>query len=114
MPARVLGHGRVDVCRDEPERRGRELPLERVAVRVAERLELLQVGELPDVDLDDEVAPNRLLQGLAGLEVAAREGPRAKKGLAGSLPEQRLQATLPHPQHDRQRDVGRTLPGRLL
>src|SRR5947207_182671 len=104
MPARVLRHGRVDVCRDEAERRGRELPFEGVALRAAECLELLEVRELSDVHFDREVAPDRLLQRLARLQVAAREGPGAEEGLAGSLPEQRLQATLTHLQHDGQGD----------
>ena len=38
------GHRGVDVARDEAEVGGRELPAERVAARVAARLELLEVS----------------------------------------------------------------------
>src|SRR6476646_2069855 len=97
MPARVLRHDGVEVGRDEAEVRGRQLPLERVAVGVAERLELREVGA------------DRLLQRLARLEVAARKGPRSEERLARSLPEQHLQPALANLQHDRQRDVCRAL-----
>src|SRR5678816_2990339 len=96
MPASVLRDGRVDVGRDEPEVRGREFPFEWVPVRLAERLELLQVGELPHIHLLGEMAADCLLERLAELEEAAREGPRAEERLAGPLPEQDLQPALAH------------------
>ena len=77
--AGVVRDGRVDVARDEAEVRGRELPFPRIAVGVASRLELLEVGELPDVDLGREVAPDRLLERLGrprGSRRAAPSGPR--------------------------------------
>src|SRR5207247_5820744 len=113
MPARVLGHERVDIGRNEPEVRGGELPLERVASRIAERHELLQVRELAHVDLDRKVAADRLLQCLAGLEVAAREGPGAEEWLACPLPQQHLQASVSHLQDDCKRGVSGPGPGRL-
>jgi hypothetical protein len=44
-----------------------------MAVRVAASLQLFEVGELAHVDLHRQVPPDRLLERLAGLEVAARE-----------------------------------------
>ena len=51
MPVRVAGKLRVDVTGDEAEVCGRELPLSRRALRIAERLELFEVRELAHVDL---------------------------------------------------------------
>ena len=85
VPGRVGGHGRVDVGRDEPEVGGGELPLVGVPVRVAQRLELLEVGEVADVDLHRQVAADRLLERLAaargsrpGSDQAPANGSRAR------------------------------------
>src|SRR5262249_19520724 len=51
VPVRVARQRGVEVARDETEVRGRQLPAERAAVRVAARLELLEVRELAHVDL---------------------------------------------------------------
>jgi hypothetical protein len=48
------------------------------------------VRDLADVDLRGKVPPDRLLQRLPGLEVAAGERPRAAERLPRSLPEQGL------------------------
>jgi hypothetical protein len=61
VPGRVLGDARVDVRRHEAEVRRGDEPLLRIAPGVAPRLELLQVGEVADVDLGREMAANRLL-----------------------------------------------------
>jgi hypothetical protein len=94
VPAGVGGEGRVDVCGDEAEVGGGELAAERVAVGVAPGLELLEVGELLHVDLGGEVAADRLLQRLIGVEAAAGERPGAGVGVAGALPEQRREAAV--------------------
>ena len=62
----------------------------RVPEWVAPRLELLEVRQLANVDLPGEVPADRLLEGLVGVEVAAREGPRPRVGILCALPEQRL------------------------
>src|SRR3954471_16291669 len=107
VPARVFRNGGIESGGHEPEIRRRELPLKRVAARVAERLELLEVGELADVDLLRQVAADRLLERVARLEVAARERPRAEERLARPLPEEDLQPALAHLQHDGEGDVCR-------
>jgi hypothetical protein len=83
-----------------------------VAARVAPGLELLEVRDLANVDLGGEVAPDRLLQRLACLEVPARERPRAQKRLSGALPQQHLEPAVADLQDDREGDMGRT--GRLV
>src|SRR5437762_2149659 len=62
MPGGVRWQLRVDAGRDEAEVCGRDLPLARVAVGVAESLELLEVRHLADVDLRRQVPANRLLE----------------------------------------------------
>src|SRR4029077_8673323 len=84
---------------DERERGGGELPLARMTVGLAQGFELLEVGELANVDLDREVAPDRVLQRLAGLEVAAREGPAARERLFAALPEEHLEHALANLEH---------------
>ena len=101
MPARVGREGWVDVDGNEPEVRGRELPAQRVAVGIASRLELLEVGELAHVDLGSQVPADRLLEGLAGREVARRQRPEARERLEGALPEQHLKPAGAHLQHHR-------------
>ena len=56
----------VEVGGHETEVGRRELPFGRVAVGLAQRLQLLEVGELADVDLLGEVAADRRLEGLVG------------------------------------------------
>ena len=100
VPGRVLGNGRVDVGGHEPEVRGRELPFARVPLGVAERLQLLEVGEVAHVDLRCQVPANRLLELLAGGEVAARERPAAGVWILRALPEQDLQHAVAHLEND--------------
>ena len=102
MPGGVARHGRIDVGGNEPEVGGGELPLARVAFRVAQRLELLEVGEFADVDLDRQVAPDRVLELLVRREIAAREGPAACEGLFRSFPQQYLEGAVPHLEDDGQ------------
>jgi len=77
-----------------------------VAVGIAERLELLEVRDLPHVDLGGEVPLDRLLESLAGLEVAAGKRPGAEKRFSSPLPEQRLQRAAADLQYDREGDMG--------
>ena len=105
MPVRVLGQLGIDTERDDAEVRRCELPLARVTTGVAKRLELLEVREPADVDLAREVLAERVLEGLAGLEVAAREGPVAGERGLGPLPEQHLQPSLPNLEDNREGDV---------
>src|SRR5471030_2866940 len=94
MPARVARYRRVEIARDEAEICSRQLPAQGIALGVAARLELLEMGELLDVDLGGEMTPDRLLERLAGLELTARERPGSGEGLEGALPEQNVQAAV--------------------
>ena len=62
VPVGVGGEGRVEPERHQAEVSGGELPLVRVTVGVAERLELLEPGQLRDVDLARQLAADRALQ----------------------------------------------------
>ena len=107
VPTCIGRDGRVDVGGDEAQVRSRELPFPRIALRVAAGLELLEVGELPDVDLRCEVAADRLLERLAALEEAARKRPCVLVRLAGTLTQQHLEDARAHAQQDSERDVRR-------
>ena len=63
------------------------------------------MGELADVDLGREMAPDRLLERLVGRELAARERPRAGERVERPLPEQHLEAAVAHLQDDRKHGV---------
>src|SRR4030095_423950 len=97
----------IEVGRDEAEIRSRELPFRRVAMRVAAYLELFDVRKLPHVHLRRQVPPNGLFERLAGLQVAAREGPGIGVRLSRPLPEQHLENVVTHLEDDRKGDVGR-------
>src|SRR5215207_1248166 len=75
MPGGVRRHLRIEIGGNEPEIGGRELPVARISSRFASGLQLLQMGELPDVYLRGEVAADRRLERLSALEVAARQRP---------------------------------------
>ena len=111
MPGRVLRKLRVEVCRYEAEVSRRDLPFARMAGGIAERFDLLEVGDLSHVDLGGEVLSDRLLERLAALEVAAGQRPSAKKRLSRPLPEERLQCAGADLEHHREGDMGRI--GRL-
>src|SRR5436309_12767466 len=66
MPGGVRWQLRVDAGRDEAEVRGCDLPLSRMAARIAEGLELLEVGDFADVDLRRQVPENRSFERFAG------------------------------------------------
>ncbi len=109
VPGRVRGKRGVEVAGHEAEVGGRELPLAWMTIRTAAGLELLEPGDLAHVDLGGEVAEDGLLERLAGLQVTAWERPRFGKGLACTLPKERLEAAPADPQDDRERDVGGAL-----
>src|SRR5262249_37250983 len=67
MPGSVRGDCGTNVARDETEVGRRELPLVRDAIRIAERLELLEMCNVADVDLRFELPTDRFLERLAGL-----------------------------------------------
>src|SRR5581483_7870957 len=106
VPARVRGEGGVGVARDEAEVGGRELAPRRVALRVAQRLELLEVRELADVDLRGEVAADRGLERLGGAELAARERPAAGARVERPLPQEHLEAAAAHAEDGGEDGVG--------
>src|SRR5262249_43130727 len=82
-------------------------PAERAPVGVTPRLELLEVCELAHVDLAREMTADRLLERLAGRELAARERPRPGERVERPLPEQDLELAGAHLEHDRDDGVGR-------
>ena len=89
---RVSWGRRIEAAGDETEVSCCQLPLARVAVGAAQRLELLQVGDLANVHLHRQMAADRFLERLAGLEVPAGEGPGAAVGLLRSLPQEHQRA----------------------
>ena len=91
MPGRVGGHGGIEVARDEAEVGRRELPASGLRSGSPQGLELLEVGELPDVDLRREVAADRLLERLGRLERRPGERPGARVRVPRALPEQYLE-----------------------
>src|SRR4051812_5168228 len=106
MPRSVGRELRVEVLRDEAEVCRRDLPLPRMASGIAERLELLEVGNLAHVDFLGEVLSDRLLERLPLLEVAARQRPCAEKGLSCALPEERLERAAADLEHNGEGDMG--------
>ena len=106
MPAGIGRKLRVGVARDEPEECGRKLAVRRVPAGVAPGLELLEVRDLPHVHLVRQMPAHRLLQGLVRLEDAARQGPHSGVRVAGALPQQRLEAAVPHLQDCGENRVG--------
>ena len=105
MPGGVVRELRVDVGRHEAEKRGRELAVIRMASRVAPRAELLEMGELADVDLRRELAPDRAFERLGVGERPARQGPGTAERLARPLPEQRMEPAPAHLEHGREDDL---------
>ena len=105
VPARVWRDDRVERTGEEADVCRRELPLARVALRIAPRLELLEVREAADVDLRRQVAANRCFERLPRAEIAAGERPRSAVRCLRALPEEHLEAAVPNPQHDGERDV---------
>ena len=58
-----------------------------------------------------QVPPDRRLERLVGLQVAAGERPGAGFGLAGALPQERVQLIAANSQDDGERNVGRMRGG---
>jgi len=85
----------------------------RVAGGLAPRPELLEMGDLADVDLRCQLAADRAVERLVGPERSAGQGPRAAERLARPLPEQRLQYPPAHLKHSREHDLRRGC-GRIL
>ena len=106
MPARVGRELRVHPARHEPEERRRELAPDRVARGIAQRLELLEMRDLPHVHLLGEMPPHRLLERLVRRQRSARQRPARRERLARPLPEQRLQPSVAHLEHGREHGVG--------
>ena len=107
MPAGVVRDARLDPERDEPDVRGRELPALRVPPGVAPGTELLEVLDVPQVDLRSEVAEDRGLERLTEAERSAGKGPRTCERVAGPLPQEHLESARAHLEHDRERGVRR-------
>src|SRR4029450_2081206 len=85
LPRGVRRHLGIDVARNEAEVGSRKLPALRVPARLAASFQLLEMGELVDVDLGRKVAANRLLERLARLEITARKCPAALERIFGAL-----------------------------
>src|SRR5262249_45497387 len=93
------------VARDEPEVRGRELPPQWAAAGVAQRLELLEMGELAHVDLGGEVAADRALERLVVRQLTAGQRPAAGARVESALPEEHAEAPVTHLEDDGEHDV---------
>jgi hypothetical protein len=91
VPLRVRGHRGVGVGRHEPEERGGDPPGVRHAVGPAEHPELLDVGDLTQVDLLGELAAHRALDVLVVAEQPAGQRPPSRVRWPGPLPGQDLQ-----------------------
>ena len=70
-----------------------------------DRLELLEPGELGDVDLAGELAADRVVECEAPLEVAAGQRPGPGEGLAAALPKEHAERLVPHLQDHGERDM---------
>lgn len=60
------------------------------AFGIGEHRQLLEVGDLPKVDLLGELAPDRARQVFVGSEAAARQGPFPPLGIERALPQQHV------------------------
>jgi L-aspartate oxidase len=105
MPGRIGRDSWIEAERDEPEIRGRELPVVGVPRGVAPRAELLQVRDLADVDLRREVPENRVLERLVGDQRSPWERPCARERRPGTLPEQDTECSVAHLEDGCERDV---------
>ena len=76
-------------------------------LRIAQRLELLQMRELADIDLRRQVSANRAFERLAVIQVAARQSPRAGKRGFRAMPQEDLELSGPDLEDDRQGRVRR-------
>src|SRR5829696_9355865 len=70
---------------------------------VAARLQLLEVRQLPDVDLGRQMPADRRLQRLAWAKQSPRQRPCAVERLPGPLPQQDLQPAVADLEHDGER-----------
>jgi len=105
MPRGIGGESRVDILGDESEIGRCELPFDRMTLRLAPGLQLLEVRELAYIDLGLEMPAQGLLERLAGLEVSARKRPGPGLRRARSLPQERLQPAFAHLEDDGEGDV---------
>src|SRR5215213_5693817 len=102
MPGRVGGHRRIVMDGHQPEVGGGDhAPW--MPGWVAARLQLLKVGQLPDVDLGGQVPADRCLQRFLGPEQPSRQCPCAVEGLPRPLPQQRLKFAVAHLEYDGER-----------
>src|SRR5215207_8614480 len=102
MPGGVLRDRRVMADRDESQIGGHDQP-PWVSSGVAARLQLLKVGQLPDVDLGGQVPADRRLQRLTGAQRSPGQRPRAVERLQGPLPQQHLKLPVANLKHDGKR-----------
>src|SRR5215217_4771762 len=70
---------------------------------VAARLQLLEVGQLPDVDLGRQMPADRRLQRLAWAKQSPRQRPCSVERLPGPLPQQDLQPAVADLEYDGER-----------
>jgi hypothetical protein len=99
VPAGVGGHRGIGLERHQPEEGGGHDPDAGHPGRRAEHRELLDVGDLADVDLLGELAPHRRLDVLVGAEPAAGQRPAPGIRRPAAPPQQYLQRAESHLQH---------------
>ena len=107
VPVGVVRQCGVDAARNEPEVRSGQLPFLGMPLRIAQRLELLQMRELTDVHLRRQVPADRALESLAVLQVAAGQGPRARERILRAVPQENLELSGSDLEDDRKGRVRR-------
>ena len=106
MPGGVGRKDRIEANRNEAEIGGGELPLDGMPAGIAESPELLEPGQLCDVDLAREMRPNGPLEIDSRLEITARKGPSPLKRIPSPLPEKNAKPPTANLENDGEGDVG--------
>jgi len=105
VPTRVVGNGRIEVARDDAEIGRHDLPLGRMTIRPAPGPQLLEMGDLTNVDLGGEVPANRVLEALIRREIPTGKGPLAGVRLLRPTPCQHVKTTVADLEDDGGADV---------
>jgi hypothetical protein len=109
VPGSVIGQLRLSVRGDQCQVGGGQDALPGVADRIAARFQLLQVGDLGNVDLGGEMPARRCSQPLLCGEQPAGEDPGILERLFRSPPQQHGQPLGSHLEDDSQRLMAETV-----
>ncbi len=91
VPGGVGGDARFEAGRDQGQVGGGQYPAAGVASGVAAGLQLLEVGDVGEVDLGGQVAARRGAEALPGAQRSARQRPQSVERRRGPPPEQHAQ-----------------------